>query len=105
MDWNLISLVYSELHLVMLNFQVDKHHEKAKLSKVHPGGSAQSGVNIFTGGEKKKERKFSGTDTKWEYGVMIYKILDNWLFPYQSEQAITHSPEANINGLNVILQY
>lgn len=31
---------------------------------------------------------------------MIYKILDNWLFPYQSEQAITHSPEANINGLN-----
>lgn len=63
MDWNLISLVYSELHLVMLNFQVDKHHEKAKLSKVHPGGSEQSGVNIFTG---KKKRKFSGTDTKWE---------------------------------------
>lgn len=59
MDWNLISLVYSELHLVMLNFQVDKHHEKAKLSKVHPGGSEQSGVNIFTGEKKKKKKENS----------------------------------------------
>lgn len=66
MDWNLISLVFSELHLVVLNFQVDKHHEKAKLSKVHPGGSEQSGVNIFTR-KKKKERKFNGNDTnQWE---------------------------------------
>ena len=58
MDWNLISLVFSELHLVVLNFQVDKHHEKAKLSKVHPGGSEQSGVNIFTG--KKKNENLMG---------------------------------------------
>lgn len=48
------------------HFQVDKHHEKAKLSKVHPGGSEQSGVNIFTR-KKKKERKFNGNDTnQWE---------------------------------------
>lgn len=56
MDWNLISPVYSELHLLVLNFQVDKHHEKAKLSKVHPGGSEQSGVSVFTGKKENSMR-------------------------------------------------
>ena len=75
MGWNLTSLIFSELHLVVLNFQVDKHHEKAVIKSTPLRIRAISSKLLY-------RRNFNENDAiQWEYTVVTYTISRLLLIP------------------------